>query len=378
MNQQTQYQRTMTTVDVDLGERSYPIHIGHGLIAEAGDMIDHRLPGSKTVIITDENVAALHLEALTNSLKKAGIQTDTIIVAPGETSKSFAVYETVVDQILALRYERNDCVIGFGGGVVGDLAGFAAASVRRGMNFVQIPTSLLAQVDSSVGGKTGINSPHGKNLIGAFWQPRLVLIDNDLLNTLPKRELLAGYAEVAKYGLINKPDFFNHLEIRWHEALAGGPEQIDMIATACRAKADIVTADEREGGMRALLNLGHTFGHALEGFCQYDPKRLVHGEGVAMGLVLAHEFSNRLNHCDQDSVERVKNHLHAVGLPTEISDLPGPKPTARVLANFMEQDKKVERGALTFILSRGIGQSFIAKDVPKSELLRFLKEKLGE
>jgi 3-dehydroquinate synthase len=241
------------------------------------------------------------------------------------------------------------------------------------MNFVQMPTSLLAQVDSSVGGKTGINSTRGKNLIGVFHQPRLVLADTAVLDTLPLREFRAGYAEVAKYGLIDRPDFFAWLERNWQDVFAGGPARIEAIAQSCRAKADVVARDEFETGDRALLNLGHTFGHALEAAVGYDGARLVHGEGVAIGMALAHRFSARMNLASPDDAARVEAHLKAVGLPWRMADVPGGLPDAETLLSFIAQDKKVSRGALTFILTRGIGRAFIAKDVAPAEVLAFLR-----
>ncbi|RUY22156.1 3-dehydroquinate synthase, partial [Mesorhizobium sp. M7A.F.Ca.CA.001.13.2.1] len=264
-------------VEVGLGDRTYDILIGSGLLARAGAEIARRLPGTRAAVVTDANVAAAHLDALKASLETGGIQTAVITLPPGEKTKSFAHLEEVVDGVLAAKLERGDIVIAFGGGVIGDLAGFAAGIVRRGMNFVQIPTSLLAQVDSSVGGKTGINSPRGKNLVGVFHQPKLVLADTGVLDTLPIREFRAGYAELAKYGLIDRPEFFAWLEKNWVQVFAGGPERAQAIAEACRAKADVVARDEFETGDRALLNLGHTFGHALEAATQYDGSRLVHG-----------------------------------------------------------------------------------------------------
>ena len=243
------------------------------------------------------------------------------------------------------------------------------------MQFVQIPTTLLSQVDSSVGGKTGINSDHGKNLIGVFHQPRLVLADTDVLDTLSPREFRAGYAEVAKYGLIDRPEFFAWLEANWHDVFAGGPARTHAIATSCQCKADVVARDERESGDRALLNLGHTFGHALEAATRYDSARLVHGEGVAIGMALAHRFSARLNQASPDDAARVEAHLKAVGLPTRLQDVPGGLPSAEQLLSYIAQDKKVSRGSLTFILTRGIGQSFVADDVPADEVFRFLEEK---
>lgn len=361
-------------VEVGLGDRTYDILIGSGLLSRAGAEISRRLPGTRAAVVTDANVAAAHLDALKAGLEASGIQPAVITLPPGEKTKSFAHLEEVVDGVLAARLERGDIVIALGGGVIGDLAGFAAGIVRRGMNFVQIPTSLLAQVDSSVGGKTGINSPRGKNLVGVFHQPKLVLADTGVLDTLPIREFRAGYAELAKYGLIDRPEFFGWLEQNWGKVFAGGPERAQAIAEACRAKADVVARDEFETGDRALLNLGHTFGHALEAATHYDGTRLVHGEGVAIGMALAHRFSSRLNLASPDDAARVEAHLRAVGLPWRMADIPGDLPDAEALLAFITQDKKVSRGALTFILTRGIGQAFIAKDVPASEVLSFLKE----
>jgi 3-dehydroquinate synthase len=283
----------------------------------------------------------------------------------------------VTDHILEAKIERSDAVIALGGGVIGDLTGFAAGVVRRGTRFIQIPTSLLAQVDSSVGGKTGINARQGKNLIGVFHQPDLVLADSDTLTTLSPREFRAGYAEVAKYGLIDKPDFFQWLEANWRDVFSGGDARIQAIAISCQAKADVVAKDERENGLRALLNLGHTFGHALEAATQYDSSRLVHGEGVSIGMVLAHQFSARMNLASPDLAARVEHHLKTVGLPTTMADIPGELPPAEMLLEAITQDKKVKGGKLTFILTRGLGESFVADDVPASEVLSFLHQKRG-
>ena len=366
-------QPQVQSVEVRLGERSYDILIGSGLIAKAGAEIAGRMSGVRAAIVTDENVAAHHGDTLARSLAAAGIETVTISIAPGERSKGFETLKPVVEGVLSNRLERGDVVIALGGGVVGDLAGFVAGIVRRGMRFVQMPTSLLAQVDSSVGGKTGINTAHGKNLVGVFQQPALVLADTDALDTLPEREFRAGYAEVAKYGLINRPEFFAWLEKNWREVFSGGPARTHAIAESCRAKAEIVARDEFETGDRALLNLGHTFGHALEAATGYDSDRLVHGEGVAIGMALAHRFSSRLNLASPDDAVRVEAHLRMVGLPTRIRDIPGDIPDAEQLLSYIAQDKKVSRGALTFILTRGVGQSFIARDVPSSEVLSFLR-----
>ena len=367
--------KAITTVPVKLGDRSYDILIGAGLIDQAGREIASRAKSVRVAIVTDETVARLHLDRLSQSLSDAGIDSTPIIVAPGEKSKGFATLEIVTNAILSARLERGDVVVAFGGGVIGDLAGFAAGIARRGMGFIQMPTSLLAQVDSSVGGKTGVNTAHGKNLVGVFYQPQLVLADTQVLDTLSPREFRAGYAEVAKYGLIDRPDFFSWLEKNWQGIFDGGRERTEAIAISCQAKADVVARDERETGDRALLNLGHTFGHALETATNYDSARLVHGEGVAIGMVLAHQFSAKMNLASPDDAKRVEAHLRSVGLPVSIADIPGDLPSASTLMGYIAQDKKVARGALTFILTRGIGQSFIAKDVPPSAVLSFLQER---
>jgi 3-dehydroquinate synthase len=364
-------------VHVPLGDRAYDILIGPGMIGRAGGEISTRIKGRRAAIITDENVGAIYLDALMDSLQTDGIEAVSLSLPPGEKTKSFDYLTKVCDVLLEARIERNDVVIALGGGVIGDLTGFAAGIVRRGVRFVQIPTSLLSQVDSSVGGKTGINTRHRKKLVGIFNQPDLVLADTDVLNTLSEREFRAGYAEVAKYGLIDKPDFFAWLERNWQDVFAGGGARIEAIAASCQAKADVVAADERENGRRALLNLGHTFGHALEAATEYDSERLVHGEGVSIGMVLAHRFSNRLNLLGVEDVARVEAHLKAVGLPTSMDEIPGELPSTEFLMETIGQDKKVKGGKLTFILTRGIGQSFVADDVPASEVFSFLEETRG-
>lgn len=364
------------TVPVDLGDRSYDILIGRGLLASAGERIAALMPGGRLAIITDATVARLHLSTLTASLDAAGVGYTVMTVPPGEQTKCFAEYQRMCDEVLAARLERGDAVLAFGGGVVGDLAGFVAASVRRGMSFIQIPTTLLSQVDSSVGGKTGINSRHGKNLIGAFHQPDLVLADTALLDTLSEREFRAGYAEVVKYGLLGDADFFAWLETNWRDVVSGAPAREEAVARSCMAKAATVSADEREAGQRALLNLGHTFGHALESAVDYANERLVHGEGVSIGMTLAHQFSARLGLIDDAVVDRVTAHLAEVGLPTRIGQIPGQMPPAQTLLDIIAQDKKVSRGALTFILTRGIGQAFVEKGVDPAAVLTFLEEKL--
>ncbi|WP_321341913.1 3-dehydroquinate synthase [Breoghania sp.] len=361
------------TVRVDLGERGYDIVIGDGLICEAGARIVELFPGARVAIITDETVARLHLPAFTASLDAAGLGYETFEVKPGEPSKSFPVFEDLCDRVLAAHFERGDVIAALGGGVIGDLAGFVAGVVRRGMPFVQVPTTLLAQVDSSVGGKTGINTAQGKNLIGLFNQPALVLADTAALDTLQPRDFRAGYGEVAKYGLIDDPEFFVWLEENWQGIFDGGPERIEAVAHSCEAKARVVAADEREGGVRALLNLGHTFGHALERAVGYDGALLVHGEGVSIGTVLAHDFSVELGVCAKEVAERVREHLSTVGLPTHMSDIPGQLPGTAELMRYIAQDKKVSRGALTFILTRGLGRSFIEKGVDPAAVEDFME-----
>ncbi len=364
------------TLKVGLGARAYDIVIGGALIRTAGERIAALAPKSNCAIITDAQVAALHLPALQASLDAVGIRHTSIVIPPGEASKSYAQFERLCDAVISAKLERRDLIIALGGGVVGDLAGFVAASVRRGMAFVQMPTSLLAQVDSSVGGKTGINSPFGKNLIGAFHQPALVLADTACLDTLPLREFKAGYAEVAKYGLIDDPEFFYWLEANWRDVFAGGAARHEAIARSCAAKAAVVERDEFETGDRALLNLGHTFGHAFERLTHYDSAKLVHGEGVAVGMACAFRFSVKRGLCSGQDAHRMEVHLRQVGLPTRIRQIQQDL-TADALLEAMFQDKKVERGALTFILARGIGQSFIAKNVPADEVHAFLNEELA-
>ncbi|MGF3026315.1 3-dehydroquinate synthase [Methylobacterium aquaticum] len=365
------------TVHVPLdGGRAYDILIGRGLLAEIGPRVA-ALKARAVGVVSDATVAAEYGEAVTASLAEAGLRTTLIAVAPGEGSKSYAGFAQVCDGLIAHRVERGDLVLALGGGVVGDLAGFAAASLRRGVRFVQAPTTLLAQVDSSVGGKTGINSPHGKNLVGAFHQPSLVVADTASLDTLSRREMRAGYAEVAKYGLIDSPAFFAWCEANLAGIFSGGPAREAAVAACCRAKAGVVVRDEREDGERALLNLGHTFAHALERLTAYDSARLVHGEAVAIGLCLAFRFSARLGLCPGQDAGRVANHLALAGLPTTLAQVPGGCGDADQLLDAMRQDKKVRDGALTFILARGIGQSFIAPGIEAGAVRDFLVTELG-
>ena len=363
-------------VNVALGQRSYDIVIGRNLIGSLGTRIAALRPGAKAAIVSDATVAKLYLSATEQALSAAGIPAVRIVVPPGEGSKSFPVFERVCEDVIAGRIERGDLLVALGGGVIGDLAGFVAATVRRGIDYVQVPTTLLAQVDSSVGGKTAIDSRHGKNLIGAFHQPILVIADTALLDTLPPREFRAGYAEVAKYGLIGDAAFFAWLESNWRQVFAGGSAREHAIAVSCRAKAATVARDERETGERALLNLGHTFGHALEAAAGFS-ERLLHGEAVALGMALVFAFSARRGLLPAPEAERVTRHLADVGLPTRIADVPGPVPSADRLMQLIGQDKKVRRGALTFILARAIGQSFVAPDVDPADVRAFLGDMLA-
>jgi 3-dehydroquinate synthase len=359
-------------VPVALADRSYHVVIGPDLLSKTAQLIAPFCPHRRTVIITDQTVAALHLAALTASLDAGGIIHHEIILPPGEKTKSFANLEHVVDELIAHRIERGDVILALGGGVIGDLAGFAAAIVKRGMDFIQIPTTLLAQVDSSVGGKTAINSRHGKNLIGAFHQPRLVIADLDVLDTLPKREIMAGYAEIIKYGLIDDRDFFDWLEVNASALIAGDPQaRMTAIAKSVAKKAEIVSQDERESGRRALLNLGHTFGHAFEAATGFGPD-LLHGEAVALGLVMAFDYSAAQGLCPAGDAAAVRQHLDQLGFITKPSRVKGGPFPADFLMNAMAQDKKVEAGRLTFILARAIGQAFVAKNVPSAPVRDFL------
>jgi 3-dehydroquinate synthase len=372
-----------TIVEVSLGARSYDIAIGRGIIASLGARIAALRPRAKTFIVTDENVARHHLAAAEASLARAGVMASHLVIPAGEGSKSFRCLQQVCEAIIASRIERSDLVVALGGGVIGDLAGFAAAVVRRGLDYVQVPTTLLAQVDSSVGGKTAIDTGHGKNLIGAFHQPILVVADTALLDTLPEREFRAGYAEVAKYGLLGDEAFFSWLETHWRDVFAGGASSGSFarehaVAVSCRAKAAIVARDERETGDRQLLNLGHTFGHALEAACGFSD-RLLHGEAIAIGMALAFEFSTtRQGLLPKAEAARAIGHLAAVGLPTRIKDIPGPTLSIDQLMELIAQDKKIKRGELTFILVRGIGSAFVETGVDQREVHAFLSQKLAE
>ena len=364
------------SVGVGLPGREYEILIGPGVLDEVGPRVGAMTRRRHVTIITDETVAGLHLRGLQDRLSTAGLTSAALTLPPGEGTKCWAQLERSVEWLLAEKVERGDIVIAFGGGVIGDLAGFAAAILRRGVRFVQVPTTLLAQVDSSVGGKTGINSPAGKNLIGAFHQPSLVLADTDLLGTLTARDFLAGYGEVVKYGLLGDAAFFHWLEDNG-PALASGDvaARVHAVTRSCQMKAEIVTRDETEQGDRALLNLGHTFCHALEAATGYSD-RLLHGEGVAIGCALAFELSARMGLCSQEEPSRVRAHLRAMGMKTDIRDIPGDLPGAEALLALMGQDKKVVDGRLRFILARGIGEAFITSDVPRETVLKLLHDQL--
>lgn len=362
-----------TTVRVDLDARSYDIIIGNGLLSRAAALISPVLKQKRVFIVTDSNVARHYLKPLMENLEAASIAAQSFVVPAGEASKDLGTLGRVLDAMLAAKCERKTMVIALGGGVIGDLAGFAASILLRGVEFVQIPTTLLSQVDSSVGGKTGINTAVGKNLVGTFHQPRLVLADTDTLSTLPRRELLAGYAEVAKYGLLGDEPFFAWLEKNVSAILdlttANRDTLVHAIAESCRAKAKIVGEDEKEAGVRALLNLGHTFGHALEAEMGYGDA-LLHGEAVAMGMVMAFELSARLKLSAPDDAARVKAHLTAAGLRvTPPKQGPRGPITPEMLMAHMTLDKKVLDGAITFILARGIGQAFTTSKVP-TDILR--------
>ncbi len=364
---------SIETVHVDLGARSYDVRIGQGLLARAGKEITALAGPRRVAILTDETVAALHLPALREALAAEGIEATALALPAGEATKNWTALGQATEWLLAQKIERKDLVIALGGGVIGDLAGFAAAILRRGVRFVQIPTSLLAQVDSSVGGKTGINSPQGKNLIGAFHQPSLVLADIDVLNTLTPRDFRAGYGEVAKYGLLGDEGFFEWLEGNATGLASDAALRQHAVRHSVQMKADIVQRDETEQGDRALLNLGHTFGHALESATGYSD-RLLHGEGVAIGCALAFELSAKMGLCSQEAPSRVAAHFAAMGLPSRIRDIPGDLPDDEALIALMGQDKKVQDGKLRFILARGIGRAFVTDAVDPAVLRQVLAQ----
>ena len=362
-----------TDVKVRLGDRSYGIHVAANAIAEAGSLLK---PFARDIVavVTDKNVAALHLPAFAASLEREGIESRPIVLDPGEGTKSFKGLEKLCSSLLSAGIDRGGLIVALGGGVIGDLAGFAAGVLKRGVDFVQVPTTLLAQVDSSVGGKTAINTREGKNLVGVFHQPRMVIADISTLATLPKRELRAGYAEVVKYGALGDAEFFRWLEMEGASALRGDGEKLEyVVAHSCRKKADIVARDERESGERALLNLGHTFGHALEAATGYS-SRLLHGEAVAVGMVLAFRLSARLHLAPAADAERLKAHLRDMGLPASIADIGGPRPDTDTLLAHMMHDKKAKQGKLVFVLVRGLGHAFTTGDVPTEALREVLEE----
>ena len=377
-SRQDQARPAPTTISVALGIRSYEVLIGRGLVRQAGELMRARVGGGKCGIVTDANVATRHLAPLEASVTAAGYGVAAEVLPPGEATKSFPALARLCERLLEMRLERGDLVIALGGGVIGDLAGFAASIVRRGMRLVQVPTTLLAQVDSSVGGKTGINTPQGKNLVGTFHQPSLVLADTDVLATLPPRQFRAGYVEAAKYGLLGDAPYFTWLEKNVSAALAQDAAALaHTIAIAVKGKADIVARDETETGERMLLNLGHTFGHALEAWAGYSDK-LLHGEAVAIGITLAFQLSRELGFTDAASAERVRNHLASAGLPTHIKDIAGNEwPQAEALLRLMAQDKKVRAGQLTLILARGIGRAFATRDVAAATVRDFLARHIG-
>jgi 3-dehydroquinate synthase len=364
-------------VPVELGERSYQIHIGQGLLEHAGALLSAGLAKSvaqRVPIVTDETVAKLHYDRFAASLTAAGLRPVSIIMPAGEQTKSFHHLSRLIDALLTENIERGSLIVALGGGVIGDLTGFAAGILKRGVDFAQVPTTLLAQVDSSVGGKTAINTEQGKNLVGLFYQPRMVIIDTSVLATLPRRELLGGYAEIAKYGLLGDADFFAWLEKNAPQALSGdGAAMSHAVAHSCGMKAAIVARDERETGERALLNLGHTFGHGLEAATLYSD-RLIHGEGVALGCVLAFKLSARLGLVGSDVVAHVERHFSAVGLPTRIGQIPGRKPEPDEVLAHMRHDKKAQAGRMSFILARDIGQAFVSRDVPEAAVRAVLAE----
>lgn len=366
----------MAVIPVAIAGAPYEVRIETGLLARAGEHCRPFLRKNRVAIVTDENVAAKWREPVTGSFDAVGIASDWLILPPGESTKSWEQLARVVDWLLALEVERKDNIVALGGGVIGDLTGFAASMVKRGCGFIQIPTTLLAQVDSSVGGKTAINTPAGKNLVGAFHQPSLVLADPLALDTLPLRDTRAGYAEVVKYGLIDDAPFFEWCEANGAKLLAGDSGARETaIAKSVAAKARIVAADEKEtAGIRALLNLGHTFGHALEAETGFSD-RLLHGEGVALGMVLAARFSARQGLMSGQDAGRIVAHMEAVGLPPSLRAL-GLDCDGRRLADHMLHDKKMDAGTLPFLLLRGIGETFLAKDVDLNEVAAFLDEEL--
>ncbi|NKB19164.1 MAG: 3-dehydroquinate synthase [Alphaproteobacteria bacterium] len=368
---------TRKTLSVALADRSYDIIVGHNLLRDAGQLIDPIITHEPVIVVTDDNVAGHHLGTLDLALQSAGIASTVITLPAGENTKDYDGFHNLVTSILDIGPERRSTLIALGGGVIGDITGFAASVILRGIDFIQIPTTLLAQVDSSVGGKTGINTQHGKNLVGSFYQPRLVLADTGTLDTLPRRELLAGYAEVVKYGLLGDKAFFEWLE-KNADALIDGDETLrqQSVITSCRTKANIVSRDEKETGDRALLNLGHTFGHALEAETGFGEK-LLHGEAVAIGIMMAFDLSTQIGLCPVEDTTRVRAHFKSVGLPVQPTDISGQAWSSTALLGHMAQDKKVRDGKITFILTRGIGNAFITSDVKISDVEALLDKAIA-
>ncbi len=367
-------------ITVRLKDNSYDIHVGEGLLDQAGELVAPILARPKTVIITDENVARHQLPRLERALTNADISFGSLILPAGEATKSFKQLEKLLDRLLELRLERSDKIIAFGGGVIGDLVGFAASIYQRGIGFIQIPTTLLSQVDSAVGGKTGINSPRGKNLIGSFHQPDLVLTDVTVLDSLPEKQLLAGYAEVVKYGLIGDKGFFHWLEDNGRKIISGDPAaRIEAILTSCRVKAHIVAEDEKEQGVRALLNLGHTFGHALEAEVGYSGD-LLHGEAVAIGMVMAFDLSVKMGLCPASDAENVRRHLEDMSLPTTIGHSNHPiskiHMTATDLYDHTLHDKKTSAGKVTYVLASAIGGAMLRRDVAPEDIREIFQQAL--
>jgi len=363
------------TLDVSLGDRSYPIVISHGLLSQAGEHISRVIRRPRVIIVTDSNVSQHHLSNFTASLGHADIKHDTLVVPAGEGSKSFACFETLLNDLLALKPDRKTTLVALGGGVIGDLCGFAASVLLRGVDFIQVPTTLLAQVDSSVGGKTGINTKAGKNLVGAFYQPIMVLIDTATLDSLPQRELLAGYAEILKYGLIDNAAFYEWLRNHHQQLTSKDPEALQYaISLSCETKAAIVAEDEREQDLRAILNFGHTFGHALEAELGYD-NRLVHGEAVAIGMIMAARLSEKMGYIPAEAVTTLREHIKEVGLPdSPLSILPAQNWNTDRLCHHFSADKKVQDGKLTFILLREIGQACIQRSVSPQAAREIIEE----
>ena len=365
------------TIRVELNDRGYDILVGPGLLVEAGRLIRPALKSPRAIVVTDATVADLHLPALAAAFTRAGIAHDAVVLPAGEATKDFPHLARLMDELLDRKLERSNALVALGGGVIGDLAGFAAAIALRGVDFVQIPTTLLAQVDSSVGGKTAINTRHGKNLVGAFYQPRLVLADCDVLKTLPRREVLAGYAEVVKYGIIGDADFFAWLESNGAKVIAGDPAAlVHAVTVSCKAKARVVAQDEREAGLREALNFGHTFGHALEAETGFSDA-LLHGEAVAFGMALAARLSAARGLCPTGDCERVTRHLAACGLPTSFARLPQYTWSSAKLIEHMTRDKKVRDGRIGFVLTRGIGSAFTARDVPVADVAALLDREIA-